>query len=184
MTIKDKIDSLIRKKDLPNSIKKTDLADVLDEISDLSGGILSPAFSDAIASGNYTAAVGADGKQVLTNILDAYTGEATTFKEVVKYADDTSMDDTKADGVIYIKKDSKYFVRDISFGVNVKWFGVKGNGTDETALINSVFNAAPANSTVIFEANKVYNITDKIILNKPVNIIGNGARFNKTSVNG
>ena len=79
---------------------------------------------------------GSDGKEVLSNILDRYTGEKIEYKEV------TGISDSDIDGVVYIKKYNKYYVRSeflANSKINVKWFGVKGDGvTDDAPILNGI----------------------------------------------
>ncbi len=42
--------------------------------------------------------------------------------------DNTPMNDSKVDNIIYFKQNSKYFKRNTDLGYNVKWFGALGNG--------------------------------------------------------
>lgn len=61
-------------------------------------------------------------------------------------------------------------------------YTVTSTGGDMTSLLNATVSALPANATLIIKG--VCNISDKIILSKPIHIIGNGARLNKTTANG
>lgn len=66
-------------------------------------------------------------------ILDKNTNAEVLYEDVQKWKDGTTMNDSKVDGVIYIKHNNKYYQREISESINVKWFGAKGDGkTDDT----------------------------------------------------
>lgn len=80
----------------------------------------------------------------------------------------------------FIKLDSELFDR----GINVKWYGAKGNGTnDDTLAIQNAINAAAANSTgqfspqpgggtVIFPQG-TYRITGRLVINtRNIQLIG------------
>ena len=56
---------------------------------------------------------------------DINTGENVNYRETTTWHDGSAMDDSKADGVIYIKKGAKYYQREIGSYINVKWFGAK-----------------------------------------------------------
>ena len=72
--------------------------------------------------------------------VDINTGEDVNYREVTTWHDGSPMEDTKADGVIYIKKNNKYYKRQFEGVVNVKWFGAKGDGVtdDYSSIINAV----------------------------------------------
>ena len=70
--------------------------------------------------------------------VDINTGENVNYRETTTWHDGSAMDDSKVDGVIYIKKNSKYYKRQIDGIVNIKWFGAKGDGiTDDLPAFNA-----------------------------------------------
>lgn len=70
---------------------------------------------------------------ILYGILDQYTGEEIILSKVTGTP--------TVDGVIHFQLGSEYFKRVYKEAVNIKWFGVKGDGTDEYALVNSVIQS-------------------------------------------
>lgn len=83
--------------------------------------------------------------QVFLEKKDPYTGETAVYEQTKVFADGTPMTKAKADGVMYLVKDNDFYRRRIENHINVKWFGVKGDGdkndlgTDDTkALENAV----------------------------------------------
>lgn len=93
--------------------------------------------------------VGSDGKEVLSNILDRYTGSDTTFKEVELYLDGTPMTDEKVDGKLYIKRDSKYLKKTVA-KVNLEEFGISIENTavENATIFNAVQEILPDNCLV------------------------------------
>lgn len=89
-----------------------------------------------------------DGKEILSNILDQYTGEQLTFKEIDYIP-------TIVDGIIYITDGTKYYRRDF-IKLDVRWFGAKSNSIS-SGLINreAIQNA--------IKAAKTYGISSVII---------------------
>lgn len=78
-----------------------------------------------------------DGIICLDFILDKYTGEVFSFKEI----NEADYPDT-ADGVIHILIGTKYYKRQYTGLVNVKWFGAIGDGlTDDSAAVQSSIEA-------------------------------------------
>lgn len=78
--------------------------------------------------------IGSDGLEVLSNILDQYTGELVTYKETLVNSDFAVITDADVDGVVYIKKYGKYFKR-VCDKVNVLWYGAKGDDNFDNGLI-------------------------------------------------
>ncbi|CAM2904828.1 hypothetical protein [Flavobacterium frigoris] len=72
--------------------------------------------------------------RTLYGIIDQYTGEEITFSLATKYYDGSNLNLSKVDGVMYINIGSEFFKRDINDIIDVRWFGVKGDGiTDDSA---------------------------------------------------
>lgn len=76
----------------------------------------------------------------LYNLLDQNTGENITYNKVTLFRDGSAMDDSKADGLIYIKSGTEYFKINYPDAIPLKMFGVVGDGvTDDTAALNTAF---------------------------------------------
>ena len=63
--------------------------------------------------------------------VDKSTGENINYRETTTWNDGSAMDDTKVDGVIYIKRATKYYKRVIIGYADPRWFGAKGDGVDK-----------------------------------------------------
>lgn len=69
--------------------------------------------------------------------VDKNTGENLNFREVTTWVNGSPMTDANIDNVIYIKKNNKYYKRQYSGVIKMKWFGIKADGvTDDTNAIN------------------------------------------------
>lgn len=75
----------------------------------------------------------------IIQLIDSHTKENVNYEETTTWHDGTAMDDSKVDNVIYRKKSEKYYKRITDGYINVKWFGGKGDGTDED--YNSLLHA-------------------------------------------
>jgi len=88
--------------------------------------------------------VGSDGMEVLSNILDRYTGIPLTFKQVTKWADGTTMTDGDVDGIIYIKRDTKYYADSYFLStrkIPISRLGLIGDGTtDESSTFQDALD--------------------------------------------
>jgi hypothetical protein len=119
----------------------------------------------------------------LYNILDQYTGENVNYNKVTLFADGTSMNDSKCDGVIYKKFGTEYFKRAFTGPVNVKWFGAKGDGvTDDITAIQAAVNSLPASDYPTSGAELhwpagEYKCTSTLIVNKSIIMRGLGAKL-------
>lgn len=72
--------------------------------------------------------------------VDINTGENVNYRETTTWHDGRAMDDTKVDGVIYVKKVNKYYKRQYESSINIRWFGAKGDGVDDTESIITAFS--------------------------------------------
>lgn len=93
---------------------------------------------------------------VWTNLISGATGESVNFEGVTEWHDGTPMDDSKVDGVIYRKLPSSvgggYVRRVLSNNiVRASWFGLKGDGSDETVTLQKVFDTVFPSMYVLFD---------------------------------
>lgn len=65
--------------------------------------------------------------------VDQNTGENVNYREVTSFADGSAMNDSKVDGVIYIKKSDKYYKRQYEKYVNIDWFSPAKDGVTDDA---------------------------------------------------
>ncbi|MGC4130506.1 MAG: glycosyl hydrolase family 28-related protein [Bergeyella sp.] len=101
--------------------------------------------------------------QDIIQMQDQYTGNSISYQSVSVWKDKSAMSDNKADGVIYIKKNGKYYKRLYDGKINVKWFGAVGNGNkNDTEAVQKALNYGeslffPA-GTYLFNADVPYHI--------------------------
>ena len=56
----------------------------------------------------------------IIKFTDINTGENVNYRETTMWHDGSVMDDSKVDGVMFIKKGGKYYVRQYTGSINVK----------------------------------------------------------------
>ena len=105
----------------------------------------------------------------IIKFIDTNTGENVNYRETTTWHDGSPINDTKADGVIYIKKNNKYYKRQFEGAVNVKWFGAKGDGiTDDTQAIQAAFDYMSANFISLdFGAGVTYKCNNSLTYEGP-----------------
>jgi hypothetical protein len=105
----------------------------VDNVTDLQPKII----SDSLDLTKLNQTILNDGLVCLNFILDKYTGEIFSFKEM-----DPADYPAAPDGVIHIQIGTKYYKRQYTGLVNVKWFGAVGDGlTDDSAAVQSSIEA-------------------------------------------
>lgn len=122
------------------------------------------AFSDHLDSVNAQVSVGSDGLEVITDIYDKRSGRYLSFKQAANWVDGTAMDDTKVDGVIFLKYKGKYFV-DTEFLETGRIHGIK-LGLDRSGIADSkpLLEKYIKIGDVVLDKNSTY------ILNTPLSI--------------
>lgn len=122
--------------------------------------------------------------------IDINTKKDINYIDVLNYENGDVMDDSKVDGVIYIKKDNVY-KRLVSNEIDVRWFGAKGDtdandiGTDDTNAIqlaidtaHKIYKKSPLSGGAVTGGVKVilgrgkFKITETLILKTGVLLIG------------
>lgn len=73
------------------------------------------------------------------SIIDKFTQIPTEYYLVSKFEDGTAMTDDKADGIIYIKKEGKYYRRNI-LEYDVRIFGANKTNADNSIYFNRAIN--------------------------------------------
>ena len=109
------------------------------------------------------------GREVLSNILCEYTGINLTYKEVETYEDGTVMNDTKLDGIVYIKRDGKYFRRDIERDISPEHFGARPNDSsfDSTTHLQAFFDFIVNSKTKNGVIKGEFYISSSLFLGRP-----------------
>lgn len=106
---------------------------------------------------------------VLYGILDQYTGEEMTLSEVAA----TPL--PPVDGIIYFQLGSEYFKRVLVSGINVRWFGAKGdNLTDDTSAFENALLSGSDEKVVVNIPPGAYIITSTLTLPEHAKIKGSG----------
>ena len=113
----------------------------------------------------------------IIKFIDINTGEDVNYRKVTMWIDGTPMTDIKSDGVIYIKKNNKYYKRQFEGIVNVKWFGAKGDGAAiDTVSFQKAFTFLnKAKFLTLKIPAGVYLISENLEIKSEFNIIGEGA---------
>jgi len=92
---------------------------------------------------------------IIYNNYDQYTGEPFNARVTTVWHDGSGMDDTKVDNVIYFKNAATlgggYSKRCYSGAIRVSWFGIMGDGTDETEKLILLLKTIWSGCTVDFE---------------------------------
>ena len=106
--------------------------------------------------------------------IDQFTGENVNYRETTTWHDSSQMDDSKVDGIIYIKRSNKYY-RIIPNGImNIKILGAKGDGiTDDS----NVFQLAVNLFENLYIPKGVYKCN--FALNRKINLVGDGSLYTR-----
>lgn len=98
------------------------------------------------------------------NILNDFTKENLTYNKVATWVDGSSMNDSKTDGVIFIKKNNEFYKLFYTNNLNAQLFGVKGDDTldDSDALQSAINYAIKTSQDLIIPSGRYY--VDKTIL--------------------
>ena len=102
--------------------------------------------------------------------VDINTGENVNYRETTTWYDGSAMDDSKVDGVVYIKKNSKYYVN--SRYNSLTPFPIElFEGSNDDERFTNVASLSYEGLTI--ECNGRYTITQDIVFN--CNLIGSGS---------
>lgn len=97
------------------------------------------------------------------NILNHFTKENLTYSKVENWVDGSSMNDSKTDGVVFIKKNNEFYKLFYINNLNAQLFGVKADDTldDSDALQAAINYAIKASQDLIIPSGRYY--VDKTI---------------------
>jgi len=100
---------------------------------------------------------------VLSGILDQYTGQEMTLSKV--------LGTPTVDNVIYFQVGGEYFKRNVT-GINPAWFGAKGDGvTNDTAAVQSFFDYIQSENVGIAYCNGRFLISSGIIMGRTAEML-------------
>ena len=105
----------------------------------------------------------------IIKFIDINTGENVNYRETTTWHDGSTMDDSKVDGVVYIKKSSKYYVNSRYNSLTPFPIELFEGSNDDERFANA---ASLSYEGLTIEANGRYTITQDIIFN--CNLIGSG----------
>jgi hypothetical protein len=135
----------------------------------IQANINNPVFANQYFNGTYDPTQGSVYRtgDVLSNLLDDYTGEEVQF---IKVQNQSGV----IDGIVYRQKDGELFAdcSTLSSGrISIKRFGAKGDGvTDDTLAIQKAFdNLGKTFSTLLLPAG-IYRFTSNLVLQGASNI--------------
>ena len=93
--------------------------------------------------------------------VDQFTGENVNYSEVTTWHDGSAMNDSKVDGVLYFKKENKFYKR-VFDEVDVRWFK-KTTDVDDTNSFKRAVSALPLSGGIVNIPNGSYTLSDSIL---------------------
>lgn len=106
----------------------------------------------------------------IIKFIDINTGENVNYRETTSWYDGSAMNDGKVDGVIYIKKNSKYYRREFT-EINAKWFK-QDSDYDDTVSIQKWLDASKFGN--LFLPSGIYYISNAVKFSSNTRISGEG----------
>lgn len=109
--------------------------------------------------------------------VEKFTSDDVNFRETTKWNDGSNMLDSKVDGHIFRKIGSKFYAREIGMGVNVKWFGAKGDGIfdDKIAVQKAVDFCEKTGTKTLYFPHGNYYLSDAVYIRRGgFDILGSG----------
>jgi hypothetical protein len=106
---------------------------------------------------------------VISGLIDPYTGEPVTYSQVINKPDGTPYSNSDIDGVIIRQKTGLgFYKRNFTGGLNVKWYGAKGDGitSDVTA-----FNNADKSGYSIVVSSGNYLLDSNVTFSRPMALL-------------
>ncbi|MGV3763843.1 right-handed parallel beta-helix repeat-containing protein [Parapedobacter sp.] len=91
-----------------------------------------PIFSDTNTTGNLNVIL----------LYDPNTADSVEYQLTDTWEDGSEMNSSKADGIVYINRNGRFYKRKFEGPVMASWFGAKGDGkTDDTKSLQKLFNS-------------------------------------------
>lgn len=133
--------------------------------------------------------IGPDGKRVLSNILDQFTGDQITYKEVDRHIDGSFMSDEKLDPerILYIKKNGRYFKQNFDLFIPASRIGMVANddskgGFNYGRLLYALKTGVPLLIDGVFHITQ--SSLEDAVINSPIRIKGINQRESKLITSG
>ena len=96
----------------------------------------------------------------IIKFIDINTGENVNYRETTTWYDGSPMDESKLDGVLYFKKENKFYKR-VFDEVDVRWFK-KTTDVDDTNSFNHAIAALPSSGGVVNIPDGNYTLSDSV----------------------
>jgi hypothetical protein len=109
-----------------------------------------------------------DGTTLLSNIRNQFTNEIETYSKVTTWHDGSTMNDSKVDGFVYVKKGSDYFFKNYIGSLLFSWFPL--NVPNHTIYIKAAIKACKSGGKIIFPEKMDLKISDFIHIDKEIEI--------------
>ncbi|WP_139422907.1 glycosyl hydrolase family 28-related protein [Chryseobacterium mulctrae] len=99
--------------------------------------------------------------QEIVTFNDQFTGEIVSFKRTLMWENRIPITDKLVDNIIYKKNNGKYYKRNFSGPINIKWFNAKGDGvTDDTEFfLHAIKTLKTFNGGVLYIPKGQYKIS-------------------------
>ena len=110
----------------------------------------------------------------IIKFIDINTGENVNYRETTTWYDNSVMDDNKVDGVVYIKKNGKYYKLSIGNEIDLRLFGFNEK-TPDISIINKAIDCC-----ITFDKTLYMNFNE-FILPSTLDFKGVQLKFNKSS---
>lgn len=98
-------------------------------------------------------------------VSNKFTSEDIIFNPVLQWEDGSAMNESKVDGVIYIKKNNTYYKRNYETNIYSSWFGtVPNDNLDDSDALQAAINYAIKTSQNLIVPSGRYYIDETILI--------------------